>query len=419
MRVLYLDHCARQSGGEIALARLLASLPDVEADVILGEEGPVIADLEKAGASVTVMPLSSSAREIKRSSIIPSRRLASAMVETARYTLRLARELRRRSPDLVVTNSLKSALYGGCAARLARLPVLWHLRDHVSRESLSAPVVALVRIAARVLPSGVVANSQSTMESLRIDDGRRSSPSFAVIGDPCEVPPSSVAPSGDRREIASGHGERQGGGDASLLVAMVGRICPWKGQHVFIDAFARAFPQGDERAVIVGGALFGEDDYEALLHDQVRRKGLSGRVTMVGHVDDTGPYYRAADVLVHASTETEPFGQVLVEAMGYSTPVIAARAGGPTEIVTHGVDGLLYTPGDVGELTRALQLLAGDRELREELARKARKGAARFSPKRIGPKTLSTYEQVARSAARVDKVGEASNEVSKVVSVPA
>jgi len=408
-RVLYLDHCARMSGGEIALARLVDAIPDLEAEVILGEDGPVKGLLEKAGAKVTVLPLDETARDLRRASIVPSLALVPVLVQTIRYTLRIAREIRRRSPDLVVTNSLKSALYGGFAARLARVPVVWHMRDHVGRESLTAPAVLLVRLAARFLPCGVIANSESTLASLRIekyaragaerarrrgpsDDEReraRKAPAFAVIGDPCPLAPVTME-------------ERKGG---PLTVAMVGRLCPWKGQHLFLEAFARSFAAGDERAVIVGGALFGEQEYASALEEQVRSLGLCGRVDLVGHVDDVSPYYERADVLVHASTAPEPFGQVLVEAMGHGNVVLAARAGGPTEILTHGVDGLLYTPGDVDELSRALHLVASDEELRVRLGSSARKSAVRFTPARIGPRTKAAYYDMIRRA-RQDAVSK-------------
>ena len=61
------------------------------------------------------------------------------------------------------------------------------------------------------------------------------------------------------------------------------------------------------------------------------------------------------DMLVHASITPEPYGQVIVEAMHAGLPVIAASGGGPSEIVTDGVDGLLYPPGDVDVLCAALR----------------------------------------------------------------
>jgi glycosyltransferase involved in cell wall biosynthesis len=383
IRVLYVDHCARWSGAEIALARLAPSLPDAEVVVVLAEHGPLEARLRAGGATVGVVPMASSARDLQRSSVGPSLGLARALVETGRYVVRLAREMRRIRPDVVVTNSLKSSLYGGVAAALARVPVIWHVRDHVERSSLPAAAVTMVRLAARLLPTAIIANSSSTLASLRIDHGPSRARRVEVIGDPCDPAPAI--------------GTRRSG---PLVIAMVGRLAPWKGQHLFLEAFARAVPDGEARAVVVGGALFGEDDYEASLRAQLAQLDLVDRVEMTGHVDDVDPYYRGADILVHASTTPEPFGQVLVEGMGAGLPVVAAAAGGPTEIVTHEVDGLLYAPGDVGALAAALRRLVGDEILRRRLGDAAVTSAARYAPGTIGPRTEAVYRSVARTTRR-------------------
>ena len=49
------------------------------------------------------------------------------------------------------------------------------------------------------------------------------------------------------------------------VFGMLGRIAPWKGQDLFLRAFAAAFADGEERAVIIGTAMFGEEEYERSL----------------------------------------------------------------------------------------------------------------------------------------------------------
>ena len=146
----------------------------------------------------------------------------------------------------------------------------------------------------------------------------------------------------------------------SLVVGMVGRLAPWKGQHVFLEAFARAFGEGDARAIVVGSAMFGsaETRYAAALHELATSLGIADRVEFRGFRDDVWAELADMDMLVHASITPEPFGQVIVEAMHAGLPVIAASGGGPSEIVTDGVDGLLYPPGDVDGLCAALTRLA-------------------------------------------------------------
>jgi hypothetical protein len=68
-RVVYVDHVAQLSGGELALLRLLQVLADVEAHVILAEEGPLVARLRQAGISVEVLPMRGRTRQLRKDSV--------------------------------------------------------------------------------------------------------------------------------------------------------------------------------------------------------------------------------------------------------------------------------------------------------------------------------------------------------------
>ncbi|MCC6234089.1 MAG: glycosyltransferase family 4 protein, partial [Verrucomicrobiales bacterium] len=90
------------------------------------------------------------------------------------------------------------------------------------------------------------------------------------------------------------------------------------------------------------------------------------------------------DLLVHASLKPEPFGRVLIEAMAVGVPVIAARAGGVPEIVTHELNGMLATPGDLTAYSAALGRLIQDSEYRHRMAEAGRRTVVeRFSLERV------------------------------------
>jgi glycosyltransferase involved in cell wall biosynthesis len=362
-KVVFLDHTATLSGGELALARLLSAL-DVNAHVILGEDGPLAVRLRELGATVEVLPFA--ARELPRERVgAPLATLTSIV-----YSVRLARRLRALRPDVVHANSLKSGLYGGVAGRLARVPVVWHIRDRISDDYLPPRVVRFVRLAARVLPSAVIANSETT---------------GATLGVPATIVPSPVvvAPL-DRRT------------NGTFRVGMIGRIAPWKGQHVFLDAFAQAFGEGDERACVVGAPLFGADEeaYADRLRGLVTELDLDGRVEFTGFSHDVASELAHLDVLVHASTLPEPFGQVVVEGMAAGLAVVAANAGGPAEIVETETTGLLYPPGDAVALAAVLRRLAGDAGLRLRLGEAARERARAFSPETVAAQVEAVYRRV-------------------------
>ena len=161
-RVVFLDHVGRLSGGELALARLVENL-DVDAHVILGEDGPLAERLQKAGAEVEVLPLPPIARDLRRDQVgaRPEAALASA-----RYVATLTRRLRRLRPDLVHANSLKSSLYGGLAARAAGVPLVVHLRDRLASDYLPPPALRVAQGSIRYFASGLITNSSSTLETV-------------------------------------------------------------------------------------------------------------------------------------------------------------------------------------------------------------------------------------------------------------
>lgn len=372
LRVVYLDHAAALSGGELALLRLLPALEAVDAHVILAQDGPLVRRLEAAGVSVEVLRLTESARSLSRGELARASALVAGSLASAAYALRLARRLRRLSPDLVHANSLKSCLYGATAGRLAGIPVVWHARDRVAEDELGRQGTALVRTMARRLPAAVIANSRATLASLGVARG-------VVI--PSPVLPLPVA--ADREQ------------GQPFTAGIVGRIARWKGQDIFLEAFARAFPAGRERAVVVGAPLFGADDerYDDELHGLAASLGLNGRVSFTGHVDDVAGQLARLDVLVHASVQPEPFGQVIVEGMEAGVPVVASRAGGPTEIVEDGRNGFLVEPADVNALARTLGRLARDPELRRQVVAQGRASAERFHPSVVATDIERVYRQ--------------------------
>jgi teichuronic acid biosynthesis glycosyltransferase TuaH len=374
--VVFVDHCAELSGGELSLVRLLPALKSVDVHVVLGEQGPLAGRLRAAGATVEVLELDQGVQHTRRDEVkvtsIGWRRLLAA----GRDVSTLRRRLREISPDIIHTNSLKAAIYGGFAGRLAGVPVIWHIHDRIAPDYLPRQTVMAVRLLSKILPNEIIVNSRATGETL----GPRTK--YHVV-------PSPIAESDLRYEPADPATHAR-----PFRVAMVGRLAPWKGQHVFLEAFARASLDGDAEAVIAGTAMFGEDDYAEALRDQAQELGIAHCIEFAGFVEDVPTLIRGVDVVVHASVRPEPFGQVVVEGMAASRAVIASAAGGPLEIITDGIDGILVPPGDSTLLAAALSRLAADPELRFRLGAAARERARAFSPDVVGTMVTRVYSDV-------------------------
>jgi glycosyltransferase involved in cell wall biosynthesis len=379
LKVVYLDHVAQMSGGEIALLRLLPHLDRVNPHVLLAEDGPLVNELHLAGISTEVLPMRDGARRLRKANVHGTGVPPLAAAATAAYVLRLARRLRELKPDLVHTNSLKAGVYGSLAARLAGVPVMWHVRDRIAEDYLPRSAVRLVRGMSRHLAAAVVANSTATMETL--DAPREPVVIYSVLPEVMSASPVDRATAGP------------------TTYGIVGRLAPWKGQHVFLRAFASAFPDGPERAIVVGGALFGEDGYARELEDLAASLGIGERVEFRGFRPDVWDELSRLDVLVHASVTPEPFGQVILEGMAAGVPVIAARAGGPAEILDDDVTGVLYQPNDAVQLAGAMRRMQ-DPALRDRLSAAARLELGRYEPRAVAAELQRLYAAVASGAGR-------------------
>ncbi|MCU7648774.1 glycosyltransferase [Pseudomonas piscis] len=136
------------------------------------------------------------------------------------------------------------------------------------------------------------------------------------------------------------------------IVGNVGRLHPDKDQATLLRGFAAAvaqLPQGSQLAILGTGRL--DKDLKSL----ARELGIADRVLFLGQVPEARRYFRAFDVFT-LSSDHEPFGMVLLEAMAAGVPLLATACGGAKEVV-EGV-GILFPLGDVEHLAQGLQHLA-------------------------------------------------------------
>ena len=182
--------------------------------------------------------------------------------------------------------------------------------------------------------------------------------------------------------------------DGAPTVVLPGRLTGWKGQTVLLDAIAR-MPRRDVVCVLVGSDQ-GRHRYASELLRQAQKLGIGDRVRLVGECDDMPAALMLSDVVVHASTQPEAFGRVVIEAQAMARPVIAADLGGPVETVEHGVTGLRVPPGDPAALALAIErMFALTEDERRDLGARAR--ASVPTVRGMQEATLDVYEAVLRS----------------------
>ncbi|MDQ2686756.1 MAG: glycosyltransferase family 4 protein [Armatimonadota bacterium] len=385
--ILFLDHTAQMGGGEVALFNLVTALDSERFTpvVLLASDGPLVERLRGTGVETHLLPLDPSVVGARKGGLGASSLLHIAQAaRMVGYVLRLARWARGRRVDLIHTNSLKADIYGGLAGRLARVPVLWHIRDHIDGEYLPPRVAATFRLLARTLPTAVVAISESVRRRLASRPGQP----VKVVHDGCALHWFAVP------ALAAGPPP------AAPVVALIGRIAAWKGQHVFLRAAALTLrDRPGVRFQIVGSAMFGEEEYERSLHDLAGELGLGDRIEFLGFRDDVPALLASTDVVVHASTLGEPFGQVVIEGMAAGRPVVATNAGALPEIITDGETGLLVPPDDARAIASAIASLLDNPARAHAIGSAARERVReRFTVARTCDHIQVLYDQILRTA---------------------
>lgn len=208
---------------------------------------------------------------------------------------------------------------------------------------------------------------------------------------------------------------QRGAADSAFRILYVGRLVPFKGQAILLEALALVRAEGVDARL----TLIGEGPSREKLERRAAALGLSGAVTFAGAVgqDEIRSYYAEADVFCLPSF-AEGVPVVLMEAMAMQVPVVTSRVMGIGELVDDGESGLLVRPGRVDELEAALMNLARDPELRERLGRRGRdRIVAEFDVRESGRRLARIFAAVERGtlgqlgelepADRIDMAGAA------------
>jgi glycosyltransferase involved in cell wall biosynthesis len=182
--------------------------------------------------------------------------------------------------------------------------------------------------------------------------------------------------------------------DGAPVVLLPGRLTRWKGQAVLIDALARMARR--YACVVLVGSDQGRHRYAESLIRQAGALGVADRLRLAGECDDMPAALMLADVVVHASTEPEAFGRVVIEAQAMGRPVIASDLGGPVETVEHGVTGWRVPPGDPAALAVAIeQALALPADARAAMGARARAAVQRgYTVSAMQAATLAVYDEL-------------------------
>ena len=366
---LFVSHTAELGGAEIFLIDLLRGGPQQWRACFLSE-GKAVEELKTYGSPPLTILAGKNMMSVRRGSAggISVMRTAGIVLDIVKTAWTLSRQA--KSFDIICANSQKSLFVSALAAKLAHRPLVWILHDIITDSAFSAINRRAVMVFARYFASLVVVNSIETGRAF-VEAGGEAHKVRVVYNGFHMSRPQPLLPA-QRAALRD-----ELGFDSRPLVGLCGRLSHWKGQHILLSALSGL---NNVHAMIVGGALFGQKDYEAEIISLAHDLGLDDRVRFLGFRHDVPELMDAADIIVHTSVNPEPFGRVIVEGMLAGRPVIATRGGGVSEIVQDGVNGCLVPPDDAPALAELIDTLVKKPQFAQKIARTGYEGAvSRFS----------------------------------------
>ncbi|MGG6265128.1 glycosyltransferase family 4 protein [Leptolyngbya sp. AN03gr2] len=381
MRLLFFNAVGAIGGAERVLLTMIESLQefDLEIFLIVGTSGELIEAAEKLGVTVICLALPQSINRFGdsgvRSRFSKFKLLLKAgllLPEFLSYLKQLRRMIQRIQPDLIHSNSIKTHLLLA-ALRTVRIPIVWHIHDFYQSRSLVARILQWAQSSATC----AIAVSNSVAK-----DARQLLPNLPIQVIYNAVPIPII------RSIRN----------PIVQIGLVATFARWKGHDVFLQAASKVvaeLPHAPIQFLIIGAPIYktqGSQFSMAELQAEVQRLKLDRYIQFLGFQSDTTAIYQSLDIVVHASTQPEPFGLVIAEAMSFGKAVIVSNAGGAAELVVHNENAIAVPSNDVQALAQAMIQLIQCPEQRSMLGRNARRTAIeQFNTERFGTELWQIY----------------------------
>jgi len=182
------------------------------------------------------------------------------------------------------------------------------------------------------------------------------------------------------------------------IILMPGRLTPWKGQEIFIEALHLVNKElGYESfcAVILGHDQ-GRDIYSKKIRRLAEQHRLIGNLKFIDHCKDMPLAYKISSLIISASIKPEAFGRVAVEAQSMEKPIIASNIGGSNETIVNNETGFLYEAGKPESLSKKIiEVLNLDETTLKSMGIEGRKNIIKkFNVEKMCFSTYSEYKKL-------------------------
>lgn len=298
-----------------------------------------------------------------------------------RQRKKMVNYLKENKFDLVHINSFFSCIEWADAARKAKIPYVWHLREYVTHDHNryirgKQRYKFLLKHAARIL---TISKDMQKYWSDKL--GRRCD----LVYNGLEV--DTLYKNADAKLTSD-----------TVRCAMVGRVAEGKRQLDAVNAIKLLRDKGYKNVSLVIVGYRGAIPYELEVKKYITDNHLEDIVELVGFTDDVSSALESCDIGLICSNR-EAFGRVTIEYMLAGLLAIGSDSGGTPELITNDKTGLLYAPSDASKLAEKIEWVLLNKNKAKELLLSGQKNAVEnFSIRSTAENVYRIYQEVLKSA---------------------
>lgn len=356
--ILFIHQSAELYGSDKTILMFISQLDKSKyfPVVILPFEGPLKTELEKNNIKVVIAPV----LKLYRKMFAPKNLIQ--LVQEYKDGIKALDQLHQEHHFSLVYSHTLAALIGLFFARKRNIKHLWHVQEIIAKPKIFNRVFK--KIMAIKSNHKIVYDSKATMD-FWIKDNEALAKKSEFVWNGIDINTKINYP---ETVIKSVRHDYFLSNDNEIIIALVGRINSWKGQQLLLNAFhILSQKHNNIKLVFLGSAPPNQEIFVTDLQKKIQEYQLSEKVIIIPFQKEIGKFWDAIDIAVVPSTEPEPFGLVVIEAMLAKKPVVASNHGGPTEIVINNETGFLFEPNNEHSLAASLEKLITNAELRTTL----------------------------------------------------
>jgi glycosyltransferase involved in cell wall biosynthesis len=353
--ILFLSHSSELNGAELMLIQTLERLDRTrfKSVLVIPRPGPLKKYADESGIETIIVPMKwwlSDRTHVWRQPF--------AWIWNIQSIIILLNIIRNRNIHLVFTNSAVG-FSGALASKISRRLHVWYLHEILGGNDIQLRCFLGKKWLTNFISAyscRVLGNSRATLD--HFSDPSKTRLVYNGIAK-TENPDQSFL--GTRKEL--------GWEEDDIILGMVGRVCPEKGQMEALEAFALLKVEFPTLKLLVIGEIK-DKKYFLKIEKRVQRLSLKEDVLFAGRMENIINVIHTMDFLIVAS-RSESFGRVIIEAMSVKTPVVAVRSGGIPEIIENGINGFLVPSNDPNDLVSIVRPILENREIAASAALKA------------------------------------------------